>query len=114
ESNKDKAKLEDSKRLYSTSAELYDKYLVSYPNAKRLYEVSAFYADALYYSGQLEAAIKAYKTVRDSILDNRYQEDAAFRMIKAYEEIIDGLKKHQKLEDPPIPDEKNTKPPVTA
>ena len=48
-----------------------------------VYEFSAFYADALYYSGQLPQAIAAYKIVRDSILDNRYQEDAAFRMIKA-------------------------------
>jgi tetratricopeptide (TPR) repeat protein len=114
ENQKDTAKLEECKKLYATAAELYDHYLISYPNSKRVYEFSAFYADALYYSGQLEQAIKAYQTVRDSILDNKYQEDAAFRMIKAYEEIIDDLKKQKKLEDPPIPDEKNTKPPVTA
>lgn len=114
ENQKDTAKLEECKKLYATAAELYDKYLISYPNSKRVYEFSAFYADALYYSGQLEKAIKAYQIVRDSILDNKYQEDAAFRMIKAYEEIIDDLKKQKKLEDPPIPDEKNTKPPVTA
>src|SRR5665213_3327630 len=35
-------------------------------------------------------------------------------MIKAYEEIIADLKQQKKLEDPPIPDEKNTKPPVVA
>ena len=35
----------------------------------------------------------AYQNVRDSQLDNRYQEDAAFRMIKTYEEIIDDMKK---------------------
>ncbi len=52
--------------------------------------------------------------MRDSQLDNRFQEDAAFRMIKAYEEIIDQMKKEKRIEDPPIPDEKNTKPPVTA
>ena len=54
------------------------------------------------------------RTVRDSQLDNRYQEDAAFRMIKTYEEIIDGMKKAKEIDDPPIPDEKNTKPPVIA
>ena len=112
ENQKDTAKLEECKKLYATAAELYEHYLVSYPNSKRVYEFSAFYADTLYYSGQLEAAIKAYRTVRDSILDNKYQEDAAFRMIKSYEEIIDGMKKAKTLEDPPIPDEKNTKPPV--
>ncbi len=114
ENKKDTAKLEECKKLYATAAELYDKYLIAYPNSKRVYEFSAFYADALYYSGQLPAAISAYKNVRDSILDNKYQEDSAFRMIKTYEEIIDDLKRQKQIEDPPIPDEKNTKPPVTA
>ncbi|HVZ86422.1 MAG TPA: tetratricopeptide repeat protein [Polyangia bacterium] len=112
ENQKDTAKLEECKKLYATAAELYEKYLSSYPNSKRVYEFSAFYADTLYYSGQLPQAITAYKVVRDSVLDNKYQEDAAFRMIKAYEEIIATMKAQKKIEDPPIPDEKNTKPPV--
>jgi tetratricopeptide (TPR) repeat protein len=114
ENQKDLKKLEECKGLYRVAAELYEKYLAVYPNSKRAYEFSAFYADALYYSGQLPQAIAAYQVVRDSVLDNRYQEDSAFRMIKAYEEIIDDLRREKKLEDPPIPDEKNTKPPVTA
>ncbi|HZL17683.1 MAG TPA: tetratricopeptide repeat protein [Polyangia bacterium] len=114
ENQKDTAKLESCKKQYASAAELYERYLTVYPNSKRVYEFSAFYADALYYSGQIEAAIAAYKVVRDSVLDNRYQEDSAFRMIKAYEEIIADLKQQKKLEDPPIPDEKNTKPPVVA
>jgi tetratricopeptide (TPR) repeat protein len=114
ENPKDARKLDECKSLYRTAAELYQKYLAAYPNSKRSYEFSAFAADALYYSGQLPDAIAAYQVVRDSQLDNRYQEDAAFRMIKGYEEIIDGMKKDHKIEDPPIPDEKNTKAPVTA
>jgi tetratricopeptide (TPR) repeat protein len=114
ENQKDTAKLDECKQLYSTAAELYQKYLTSFPNSKRAYEFQAFYADALYYSGQLTEAIAAYKIVRDSVLDNRYQEDSAFRMIKGYEEIIDGMKRDHKIEDPPIPDEKNTKPPIVA
>jgi tetratricopeptide (TPR) repeat protein len=114
ENQKDLKKLEECRTLYRTAAELYEKYLAAYPKSKRSYEFSAFYADALYYSGQLPQAINAYQAVRDSQLDNRYQEDSAFRMIKAYEEIIDGLKRDKKLDDPPIPDEKNTHPPVAA
>jgi len=114
ENQKDTAKLEECKKEYASAAELYERYLTVYPNSKRFYEFSAFYADALYYSGQLPLAIAAYKTVRDSVLDNRFQEDSAFRMIKAYEEIIADLKQQKKIEDPPIPDEKNTKPPVVA
>jgi tetratricopeptide (TPR) repeat protein len=112
ENQKDTKKLEECKKLYATSAELYEKFLAAYPNSKRSYEFSAFYADALYYSGQLRQAITAYKNVRDSQLDNRYQEDSAFRMIKTYEEIIDEMKRSKAIDDPPIPDEKNTKPPV--
>ena len=114
ENPRDLAKLEECKSLYRTAAELYEKYLAAYPNAKRSYEFSAFFADALYYSGQLPKAIVAYQAVRDSQMDNRYQEDAAFRMIKAYEEIIDGMKREGKIQDPPIPDEKNTRAPVVA
>jgi tetratricopeptide (TPR) repeat protein len=114
ENKSDTKKLEECKGMYAAAADLYEKYLAVYPNSKRSYEFSAFYADTLYYSGQLEKAIGAYQNVRDSQLDNKYQEDASFRMIKAYEEIIDQMKKDKKLEDPPIPDEKNTKPPVVA
>jgi tetratricopeptide (TPR) repeat protein len=114
ENPRDVAKLDECKALYRTAAELYEKYLAAYPNSKRSYEFSAFFADALYYSGQLDKAIVAYQTVRDSQMDNRYQEDAAFRMIKAYEEIIDGMKHAGTIQDPPIPDEKNTKAPVAT
>ncbi len=113
ENQKDLKKLEECKQLYRTAAELYEKYLAAYPNSKRSYEFSAYFADALYYSGQLPQAIAAYQNVRDSQMDNLHQEDAAFRMIKAYEEIIEGLKREGKIQDPPIPDEKNTKAPVT-
>src|SRR4029077_16008943 len=112
ENQKDTKKLDECKKLYSTSAELYEKFLAAYPNSKRSYEFSAFYADALYYSGQLDAAITAYKNVRDSQLDNRYQEDAAFRMIKTYEEMIDAQKKSKQIDAPPTPDEKKRKPPA--
>lgn len=113
ENQKDLKKLDECKEMYRTAAELYEKYLAAYPNSKRSYEFSAFFADALYYSGQLPQAIAAYQTVRDSQMDNRYQEDAAFRMIKAYEEMIEAQKREGKIQDPPIPDEKNTKAPVT-
>jgi len=112
--SKDTKQLEECKAMYKTAAELYEKYLAAYPNSKRSYEFSAFYADALYYSGQLPQAVAAYTVVRDSQLDNRFQEDAAFRIIKAYEELIEEQKRTGRIQDPPIPDEKNTKPPVAA
>ena len=56
ETPKDTKKLEECKKLYGTSAELYEKFLAAYPNSKRSYEFAAFYADALYYSGQLQGS----------------------------------------------------------
>jgi hypothetical protein len=109
----EQAKLNECKPMYATSAELYEKYLAAYPNSKQAYEFSLFYADALYYSDQFERAIVAYTTVRDSVLDNRYQKDAAFNVIKSYEDIIEKMKKGKQLDDPPIPDETNTTPPVS-
>lgn len=107
------ADLANCKQMYATAADLYEKYLQVYPDSKRAYEFSAYYADALYYSGQLDRAINAYTTVRDSEQDNKYQEDAAFRVVKAYEDILEGMKQSKQLEEPPIPDENNTKPPVS-
>ena len=114
ETPSDLKKREECQQTYRTAAELYEKYLGAYPNSKRAYEFSAFYADALYYGGKVQESIPAYITVRDSNVDNKYQKDAALQVIKAFEEIIDKLKQERRIEDPPIPDEKNTKPPVTA
>jgi cellulose synthase operon protein C len=108
------AAMAECKPLYQTSADLYEKYLTAYPNAKRAYEFSIFHADALYYSEQFDRAIAAYTAVRDSVLDNRFQRDAGYYVIKAYEDIIERMKSARQLDDPPIPDETNTKPPVTA
>lgn len=109
----DVRKLDECQALYRTAAELYEKYLIAYPNAKRAYEFSSYYADALYYGGKLPEAIAAYRTVRDSVLDNKYQQLAAFQMIKAHEEIIEKMKADKRIDDPPIPEESNTKAPVT-
>jgi TolA-binding protein len=105
-------KLEDCQELYRTAGELYGKYLAAYPNSKRSYEFSVYWADALYYGGQLPEAVAAYTVVRDSNLDNRHQQEAAFQIVKVYEELIDKMKATRQLDDLPIPDEKNTRPPV--
>jgi tetratricopeptide (TPR) repeat protein len=110
--SKNPAQQAQCEEMYKTSAELYEKYLNAYPNSKRAYEYSLYYADALFYSQQYERAIAAYTTVRDSVLDNRFQRDAAFYVIQAYEEIIERMKAARQLEDPPIPDEANTRAPV--
>ncbi len=108
----DQRLLEECLQTYRTASELYEKYLAAYPTSKRAYEFGYFYADALYYGGKVAESIPAYIVVRDSNLDNKYQQDSALQVIKAYEEIIEKMKVARTIEDPPIPDEKNTKPPV--
>jgi cellulose synthase operon protein C len=108
------ARAAECKAMYQTAAELYEKYLAAYPNSKRAYEFSFFYAEALYFSDQLPRAIAAYTTVRDSNLDNKYQQDAAIRIIKAHEDLIERMKAAKQIEEPPLPEEKNTTPPVVA
>ncbi len=113
ESPSDLKKLQECQKLYGDAAELYKNYLTVYPNSKSTYEFSESYADTLYYADRLPEAIVAYTAVRDSSLDNKYQEEAAVQIMKSYEGMIAKLKDEKKLEDPPIPDQKNTKPPVT-
>jgi tetratricopeptide (TPR) repeat protein len=107
-----KTPLTECQAAYRTAGELYEKYLAAYPNSKRAYEFSVYWADALYYGGKLPEAIAAYTVVRDSNLDNRHQQESAFQVVKVYEEMIEQMKAARQLDDPPIPDEKNTKPPV--
>ncbi len=109
---KDARKNEECAGLYRVAGELYEKYLAAYPNSKRSYEFSLYYADALYYGGKLPEAIVAYTVLRDSNLDNKHQQEAAYQIVKVYEEMIEKLKSTRQLDEPPIPDEKNTKPPV--
>jgi len=108
----EQASLSACRDMYATAGDLYEKYLAAYPDSKRAYEFSAYYADALYYSGQTARAIAAYTEVRDSDLDNRYREDSAFRIIKAYEDLLDEQRASGRLAEPSLPDETNTDPPV--
>ena len=71
-------------REYTQAAQAYEKYLEQYPNSKNAYEYSYSYAETLYYSGRFYDAGKQYEKVRDSGLDNKYQEDAAFNAIKSF------------------------------
>ena len=101
--------------MYRTSAELYEKYLAAYPNSKRAYEYSLYYADALYYSRAVRprrspptprCATRCWTTASSATPPSTSS--------RSYEEIIERMKAARQLEDPPIPDETNTKPPVTA
>ncbi len=95
--------LEQIAKEYADASLAYEKYLEQYPNSKNTYEYSYSYAETLYYSGRFTDAAIAYEKVRDSNLDNKYLEDAAFNAIKAYEKSIEQLTAQGKYREPQLP-----------
>ncbi|MDW8280729.1 MAG: tetratricopeptide repeat protein [Myxococcales bacterium] len=109
---KDARLLELAAREYRLASEAYETYLKQYPNSKNAYEYGYYYAETLYYSQRFEEAARAYEKIRDSQVDNRYMEDAAFNTIKAYEQLIEQQVKAGKLVEPPLPQPGKVKAPV--
>jgi len=99
----DVAALTMAGKEYALAARAYEKYLERFPNTKNSYEIKYSYASCLYYSQRFLEAGKVFSEVRDSNLDNRYQEDAAFSATKAYEEYISLQVQKGALPNPPLP-----------
>jgi tetratricopeptide (TPR) repeat protein len=104
--------LEKISKEYAQAAQAYEKYLEAYPNSKNTYEYSYSYAETLYYSGRFLEAAAAYEKVRDSNLDNKYAEDAAFNAIKSYEKYLEIQIAAGKYTEPPLPKVGETKVPL--
>lgn len=102
--------LNQAQQEYALAAKAYEKYLERFPNSKNSYEIRYSYASCLYFSQRFLEAGKIFGEVRDSTLDNRYQEEAAFSATKAYEEYIAVQIKEGKVTEPPLPTA--NKPPV--
>lgn len=90
-----------AKEQYNLAAESYLKYLELYPNSPDSYEMGYNLAEALFWSEQYERAAEYYLQVRDSQLDNTYQKDSAFMLIKAYEQIQSTDQTLSIREEPP-------------
>jgi TolA-binding protein len=74
---------------YNLAATAYQKYLEAYPNSPDAYEMHFFLAETYFWSKQYEKSIPVYEEVRDSQMDNKYQKDAAFMVVKAVEQVRD-------------------------
>ncbi|MFI5288790.1 MAG: tetratricopeptide repeat protein [Polyangia bacterium] len=107
------AQLEAISKEYGLAAEAYQKYLEQYPNSKNTYEYSYSYAETLYFSGRFLDAAAQYEKVRDSLLDNKYAEDAAFNAVKSYEKYLEMQTQAGKYVEPPLPADGKTAVPVT-
>ncbi len=84
----DMATLRKATREYKLAAKAYKKYLMGFPNSKHKHEIKYSYALCLYYSQRFLEAASTFIEVRDSRLDTRFREEAAFSATKAYEELI--------------------------
>jgi tetratricopeptide (TPR) repeat protein len=105
---KDVDVLRKASEEYAVAAQAYERYLERFPNSKNSYEIRYSYASCLYFSERYLEAAQVYAQVRDSNLDNRYQEPAAFSATKAYEVYIDNQKASNALTEPELPTAKTT------
>lgn len=74
---------------YDLAAQAYKMYIEKYPNSPDAYEMNFFLAETYFWSKQYDKSIPVYKDVRDSQMDNRYQKDSAFMVVKAIEQLRD-------------------------
>jgi TolA-binding protein len=95
--------LQQAATEYALAAKSYEKYLERFPTTKNSYEIRYSLASCLFYSQRFLEAAKVFAEVRDSNLDNRYKEEAAFMTTKSYEEYIAVGVKDGKLPDPALP-----------
>jgi len=91
---------------FKVAATAFGEYLVRYPHAKDVYELTYYYADALYNSLQFENAGKQYQLVRDMTIDHQHQHEAAHDAVLAYQNEIDRQLTQKLL--PPRPVLKST------
>jgi tetratricopeptide (TPR) repeat protein len=92
-----------AKAEYEIAARAYAAYLERFPDTPTSYENRYNYAESLYYSDQYLSAAEQYGLVRDSDLDNRLQEDAAYGAVAAYEAHMGNEQKAGALVLPELP-----------
>ena len=95
--------LQKASQEYSLAAVAYKKYLDRFPDGKNAYEIRYSYASCLFYSERFVQAAEVFAAVRDSNLDDRFRDEAAFSAAKAYEEEIKRQVAAGKLSTPPAP-----------
>ena len=75
---------------YNLAASAYKKYIEQNPDTPDAYDLNFQMADALFWSGNYQAAKTEYISVRDSNLDDRHREDAAHMVVLCLERIMEN------------------------
>ncbi len=93
---KQEGKYEQARATFETAAKAYDTYLKRFPRSKNAYEMEFYLAECLYNSFQFQEAAKHYAAVRDSSQDVKYQADASFSAVLAWQKQVELDTKDQK------------------
>ncbi len=87
--------LAESKEQFSFAANIYADFIEQYPDDELTYEMSMYHGQALLFAARYEEAAAQFGVVRDSPLDDQFQELAAALSIQSYEyalqEAIDSF-----------------------
>jgi len=86
---KQEGKFDLAKPAFETAAKGYSTYLARFPRSKKAYELEYYLAECLYYSLQFGEAAKHYAAIRDSSQDVKYQMDAAYTAVLAYQKMLE-------------------------
>jgi tetratricopeptide (TPR) repeat protein len=80
--------LEQALKGFEVAAKAYGAYLDRFPRTKGSYEMRFYYAECLYNSFQFAQAARNYEEVRDSRLDDKFRQDAAFSSVLAWQQLL--------------------------
>jgi TolA-binding protein len=108
----DEKLLAAAKGEYELAAAAYADYLQRFAESKNGYEYRFYYAESLYWSQRFAEAATEYQAVRDSNVDDRFREEAAFSVVKSYEEELKARVAANAIKEPPIPEAGKTQPPI--
>ena len=91
-------------RLYAQAADLYQNYIVEFPQSSQAYELTYRLADCLYFSEQYQRAVGPYRWVRDhQELGTSHHDEAADSIVKSYEAAVEQGKARGTITEPPVP-----------
>jgi len=91
-------------RLYAQAGELYQNYLLEFPQSSQAYELTYRLADCMYFSEQYTRAVVPYRWVRDhQELGTSHHDEAADSIVKSYEAAVEQGKAKGSLTEPPVP-----------
>jgi tetratricopeptide (TPR) repeat protein len=96
---KQESKFEQAKAEFDVATQAYATYLGRFPRTKNSYEMQFYHAECLYNSFHFAEAARAYVAVRDSTYDTRFQADAAFAAVLAWQRDVEAQVRQGKLPD---------------